>query len=84
MSQNKDAFNYAAGGFKDFSRIASSDHIMWRDICLNNANEITNHISGYIDNLENLSNMIKNLDSDGIDRLFLNAKQSRDNWLKKK
>ena len=84
MSQNKDAFNYAAGGFKDFSRIASSDHIMWRDICLNNANEITNHISGYIDNLENLSNMIKNHDSDGIDRLFLNAKQSRDNWLKKK
>ena len=84
ISQNKDAFNYAAGGFKDFSRIASSDHTMWRDICLNNANEITNHISGYIDNLENLSNMIKDHDSDGIDRLFLNAKQSRDDWLKKK
>jgi prephenate dehydrogenase len=40
IQSHSNALDYAAGGFKDFSRIASSDATMWRDICINNPNEI--------------------------------------------
>jgi hypothetical protein len=36
IQSHSNALDYAAGGFKDFSRIASSDATMWRDICINN------------------------------------------------
>ena len=42
-------FNYAAGGFYDFTRIASSDPTMWADICVANKDEIINSINGFID-----------------------------------
>jgi prephenate dehydrogenase len=38
--EQREIFRYAAGGFKDFSRIASSDPTMWMDICLANKQEI--------------------------------------------
>jgi prephenate dehydrogenase len=38
--EQREIFKYAAGGFKDFSRIASSDPTMWMDICLANKQEI--------------------------------------------
>ena len=40
-------FNYAAGGFYDFTRIASSDPTMWADICVANKDEIINSINGF-------------------------------------
>ncbi|MBT3854941.1 MAG: prephenate dehydrogenase/arogenate dehydrogenase family protein, partial [Thiotrichales bacterium] len=47
VSQNPTASIYAGGGFKDFSRIASGDAVMWRDICLQNNDQIINHLKGY-------------------------------------
>jgi prephenate dehydrogenase len=80
-NNNPKALNYAAGGFKDFSRIASSDALMWRDICLNNPDEITKHIEGFQQSLDNLSELIKNNQADEIEQLFAKAKKTRDNIL---
>ena len=81
ISNNPDACDYAAGGFKDFSRIASSDSVMWRDICLNNSDEIIKHIEGYKNTLDKLSKLIKAHSSDELEQLFNEAKSARDNWL---
>ncbi|SMM97920.1 Prephenate and/or arogenate dehydrogenase [uncultured Candidatus Thioglobus sp.] len=78
---NPKAMNYAAGGFKDFSRIASSDAVMWRDICLNNADEIVKHIEGFQESLNSLSEMIKSKEKHEIEQLFINAKNARDRIL---
>ena len=84
ISTNPKAIDYAAGGFKDFSRIASGDSVMWRDICLNNAKEITKHIENYQQSLSKLSELINQQNSDGLEELFMEAKSARDNWLNKK
>ena len=84
ISTNPKAIDYAAGGFKDFSRIASGDSVMWRDICLNNAKEITKHIENYQQSLSKLSKLINQQNSDGLEELFMEAKSARDNWLNKK
>ncbi len=58
VTNNPDACDYAAGGFKDFSRIASSDAVMWRDICLNNSTDIVKHIKGYQQALDKLKSYL--------------------------
>ena len=82
VTNNPDACDYAAGGFKDFSRIASSDAVMWRDICLNNSTDIVRHIKGYQLALDGLSNLIENNQSEALEKLFVEAKSARDDWIK--
>jgi len=81
IENDPSACNYAAGGFKDFSRIASSDAVMWRDICINNPDQIIKHIKGYQQTLTKLSDLIENNQSDQLEQLFLDAKKARDGWL---
>ncbi len=81
INNNPDACHYAAGGFKDFSRIASSDAVMWRDICINNPEQIVKHIEGYQQNLTNIANLIKTNQPKKLEKLFTDAKSARDNWL---
>ncbi|CAC9583852.1 Prephenate and/or arogenate dehydrogenase [Bathymodiolus heckerae thiotrophic gill symbiont] len=82
ISNDPDACDYAAGGFKDFSRIASSDAVMWRDICINNPEQIVKHIEGYQKSLDNIANLIKNNQPEALEKLFSDAKSARDGWLK--
>ena len=82
MNSNPDACHYAAGGFKDFSRIASSDAVMWRDICINNPEQIVKHIEGYQQGLDKISNLIKTNQPEALEQLFRDAKSARDSWLK--
>lgn len=82
IASNPQACNYAAGGFKDFSRIASSDAVMWRDICINNPEQIVKHIEGYQQSLAKIANLIKNNQSEALEHLFTDAKSARDTWLK--
>jgi len=82
MQCNPNALNYAAGGFKDFSRIASSDASMWRDICINNSEDIVKHIEGYQRTLADLSKLIQSNQAQALEQLFQAAKTTRDNWLK--
>jgi prephenate dehydrogenase len=82
INNNPDACHYAAGGFKDFSRIASSDAVMWRDICINNPEQIIKHIEGYQQNLTHIADLIKTNQPKKLEKLFTDAKSARDNWLK--
>ena len=81
VDQNPNASIYAGGGFKDFSRIASGDAIMWRDICLQNKNQIMNHLKGYQSTLDDLLEAINDEDNEKLGQLFTTAKKTRDSWL---
>ena len=76
-------FHYAAGGFRDFTRIASSDPVMWRDICLENRDAILTSIEEFQANLHTLHQQISDADSDSIMDTFSNAKAVRDDYMKK-
>ena len=73
----KSIFSYAAGGFYDFTRIASSDPTMWADICMGNKDEIIKSLEGYMKCLEDLKLKIANKDKVAIHELFTRAKQLR-------
>ncbi|CAC9587173.1 hypothetical protein [uncultured Gammaproteobacteria bacterium] len=81
IESGSNALDYAAGGFKDFSRIASSNATMWRDICINNPDEIVKHIAGFQQSLDKLSSLIEEGKAKEIEQLFINAKTVRDDWL---
>ncbi|HPE59765.1 MAG TPA: prephenate dehydrogenase/arogenate dehydrogenase family protein [Thiolinea sp.] len=81
MPQREDILRYAAGGFRDFTRIASSDPVMWRDICLYNDHAILDMISVLQDNLSHFAGLIRNRDADGLQQLMQQAKQARDNYV---
>jgi len=81
VNQNPEASVYAAGGFKDFSRIASGDAIMWRDICLNNRDVIVEHIKGYQKSLNSLVDAIDSQNKEQLESLFREAKNTRDSWV---
>ncbi|MGH1537024.1 MAG: prephenate dehydrogenase [Gammaproteobacteria bacterium] len=81
LAKREDAqsiFNYAAGGFYDFTRIASSDPTMWADICVANRDEIIKSIEGFIGSLEELKQKIVAQDKIAIYTSFDQAKQLRD------
>lgn len=75
---NKNIVKYSAGGFKDFTRIASSPAEMWRDICLLNKDAILDIVHKFQETLKKLETMIENADTDGIANEFEKAKKVRD------
>lgn len=77
-------FDMAASGFYDFTRIASSDSVMWRDICLTNKQQILNAISGYRQSLDALEKIIEQQDTDQLSDFFDRAKSARNTGLDKK
>ena len=81
VSQSPNASIYAGGGFKDFSRIASGDAVMWRDICIQNKEQIINHLKGYQSTLSELIDAIDDDDSKRLEMLFTTAKNTRDSWV---
>ena len=81
ISQHPEASVYAAGGFKDFSRIASGDAIMWRDICLHNRDAIVAHIKRYQESLNVLVDAIDSQNKEQLESLFREAKNTRDSWI---
>ena len=75
-------FHYAAGGFRDFTRIASSDPVMWRDICLENRDAILQSIEAFQANLQVLHQQVSDADSAAIMDTFSHAKCVRDDYMK--
>lgn len=73
-----DMFQYAAGGFRDFTRIASSDPVMWRDVCLGNRAALLEALEHYCADLEVLIERVRRLDAQGLEQVFRNAKDVRD------
>lgn len=80
MSDRDEIFQYAAGGFRDFTRIASSDPVMWRDICVENSDAIIGILDQYMNDLEVLKQLIASADIDAIEALFSRAKDVRDRY----
>ena len=81
LETHDEIFKYAAGGFRDFSRIASSNPVMWRDICLANSEALTPVLDSFINDLQSLSGLIKHQDGDALLEVFQDAKQARDNYI---
>ncbi len=79
-SNNENIFRYAAGGFRDFTRIASSDAIMWRDIMLANDKAILEAIELFSTNLTRLKEAIQSQDAKQITGVFTRAKSARDRF----
>lgn len=81
LAKNDDCdevLRYAAGGFRDFSRIASGDAVMWRDICLSNSDAILQLLQQYRQGLDELEQAIKNNDGETLKSVFERAKTARD------
>ena len=75
-------FSYAAGGFRDFTRIASSHPEMWRDICIANRDRLLAELGRYQDKLGGVGRLLQAGDAAGLEKLFAEARQARDQWLK--
>jgi prephenate dehydrogenase len=78
LNEHDEIFNYAAGGFRDFTRIASSDPVMWRDVCISNSDALLSFIEGYKNELDQVSTAIRDQDGERLLRLFGKAKSERD------
>lgn len=76
----QDIFRFAAGGFRDFSRIASSDPTMWQEICLANRAAILKMIDLFSGQLMDLRAAIDEGDGDAIMASFERAKSARDSF----
>jgi prephenate dehydrogenase len=83
MADKQEVFEYAAGGFRDFTRIASSDPVMWRDICLANHDAIQLLIEHFINDLESVNQAVQAQDGERLLEMFTNAKDARDRFTEK-
>jgi prephenate dehydrogenase len=72
---------YSAGGFRDFTRIASSNPEMWKDVVLQNRAEVLRAIAHYRRNLRLLERRIAEEDVPGLLEYFRRAKKTRDGLL---
>lgn len=79
-TENENIFRYAAGGFRDFTRIASSDPTMWHDIMLSNRDSILKALDLFTNNLAQLRQAIADQDSDYLLGVFTRAKAARDHF----
>ena len=75
--QKKNIIKFSAGGLRDFSRIAASNEIMWRDIFFNNKKNIINAINIFIRNLNSFKKNIQNLEDKNLRKKLINSKKVR-------
>ena len=77
---NPNIFRYAAGGFRDFTRIASSDPVMWHDIMRANKTSVLHALDLFVDNLMRLRTGIEQENSEYLLEVFTRAKTARDHF----
>ena len=75
-------FSFAAGGFRDFTRIASSHPEMWRDICLANRDRLLQELKSYGNELGSIRKLIQKGDGAGLEKLFAGARDARNKWIR--
>jgi len=78
LDDSREIFAYAAGGFRDFTRIASSDPVMWRDISLANRAAIVKMLKQYQAEVNGLIKAVAAADGEKLLTLFARAKAARD------
>ena len=72
-----DIIQYSAGGLRDFTRIAASDPLMWKDIFIDNSENILKVLDNYSKNLDEIKSAIKNKDSKKLLKIFSSTKNVR-------
>lgn len=80
-SDRDEIFTYAAGGFRDFTRIASSDPEMWRDICLANRDGLLEALDRYMTDLDALRGAVDAGDGARLEEVFRHARDARGRFL---
>ncbi len=83
LRENDEIFRYAAGGFRDFTRIASSHPIMWRDICLANRQALGQMLDRFQAELAELAAAVGRGDGEVLLEVFERAKAARDRYVGK-
>ena len=84
MQESEEIFEYAAGGFADFTRIASSSPSMWHDICFSNREALIRTLETFSSHIDNIKSAIEKSESDELLETFRRAKEARDKFNKKK
>ena len=74
---DRDVVKYAAGGFRDFTRIAASDPVMWRDIFLKNQDAVLEMLGRFSEDLAALQRAIRWGDGDKLEELFTRTRKIR-------
>ena len=74
---DREVIKFSAGGFRDFTRIAASDPVMWRDIFLNNKDAVLEMLGRFSEDLANLQRAVRFGDGETLERLFAEARSIR-------
>ena len=80
-NNSEQLFSFAAGGFRDFTRIASSHPEMWRDICLANRDRVLQELKSYANELGTIRKLIQKGDAAALEKLFAVARDARNKWI---
>ena len=81
-SVKEDIIRYSAGGLRDFTRIAASDPVMWRDIFIDNSALIIQAIEKFIKNLDEFKKAISEKDGKKLVEIFEKSKDFRKSVIK--
>jgi 3-phosphoshikimate 1-carboxyvinyltransferase len=81
--ESEDIFRYAAGGFADFSRLASSNPRMWADVFVANSDATVDVLGSFIDNLKGLQLLIEQQNTAVLEAQFQRANRTRERFLTK-
>ena len=84
MQDKEEIFAYAAGGFADFTRVASSSPEMWRDICLANSASLLGVLDRFERHLDEVREAIAADDGARLTEIFSRARQARDDFARNK
>lgn len=74
---NNEVVKYSAGGFRDFTRIAASDPVMWRDVFLGNKEAVLGVVERYIEDLSSLKRAIREDDGEALFAQFSKTRNIR-------
>ena len=77
MHIKDEVFKYSAAGFRDFTRLAGSDPIMWRDIYDNNKDSVLEMLGRFTEDLSTLQKAIRNKDLSFLEKTFQSTKDTR-------
>ena len=77
-----DIIQYSASGLRDFTRIAASDPIMWRDIFLDNSENILKVLDSFVENLEEIKKAVKTKNSEKLNSIFSSTRKLREEIIK--
>ena len=80
QQEAEEIFRYAAGGFRDFSRVAASDPVMWSDICRTNPKAILESLDLFSQHLQHIRSAIETGDGDTLESTFERARVARNQY----